>query len=181
MDSIEWGKDGLNQAPPATTRLVTPTTGRSLPQQPHAYPVLIVDDDDAIRDTLAALLEDTGYTVSVAATGREALAVLRAAPTPVVVLLDLIMPEPDGRGVLRAVATDQRLARRHGFIIVTAASETLLDQTQAEMSRLDAGLTLDTVRKPFDIDAMVAVVTRIEQRLHAVHGARGLPQSGSQV
>ncbi|HEX6797683.1 MAG TPA: hypothetical protein VF116_08220 [Ktedonobacterales bacterium] len=91
------------------------------------------------------------------------------------------MPEPDGGGVLRAVATDQRLARHHGFIIVTAASEMLLDQTHAEMSRLDAGLTLDTVRKPFDIDAMVAAVARIEQRLYAVHGARGITHRGARV
>lgn len=172
MDSIDWGKDGIHQAPPTSYRPAALTTRDPPARQPDAFPVLIVDDDDAIRDTLATLLEDAGYATSVAATGREALATLRAAPTPMVVLLDLIMPEPDGRSVLRAVTAEQRLARRHAFIIVTAASEALLNQTQTEVSRLDMGLTLDTVRKPFDIDAVVAAVARIEQRLRVIHHAR---------
>lgn len=145
-------------------------TGDPAAQQPATYPVLIVDDDDAIRDTLVTLLEDAGYATRKAANGGEALAALRAAPTPMVVLLDLIMPEPDGRSVLRAVTADQGLARRHAIIIVTAAAETLLDRAQAEVRRFDSGLTLDAVRKPFDIDAVVAAVARVERRLRAAHG-----------
>ena len=58
--------------------------------QEHAQlaPLLIVDDDEAIRDTIRVLLEGAGYTVSEASTGKEALVLLRESSEPYVVLLD---------------------------------------------------------------------------------------------
>lgn len=181
MDSIDWSRDTLHQAVSMTRLPAALMTHGPAAQQPGAYPVLIVDDDEAIRDTLTTLLEDAGYAIVAASSGREALATLHAASTPMVVLLDLIMPEPDGRSVLRVVAADHQLARRHAFIIITAASEALLDQTQAEVERFDAKLTLDTVRKPFDIDAVVAAVARIERRLHANCSTRSISPGGEPV
>jgi len=59
--------------------------------------VLIVDDDEAILDTLRDVLMDTGYEVWTAAGGAEALARLRHAQAPPdVILVDLMMPEMDG-------------------------------------------------------------------------------------
>jgi CheY-like chemotaxis protein len=73
--------------------------------------VLIVDDDEDIRFTVRAMLEDLGeHTVSEAPDGPSALALLRAATEQYVVLLDLLMPNMDGIEVLRGVARDQRRA-----------------------------------------------------------------------
>src|SRR5262245_58413653 len=55
--------------------------------------VLLVDDDQAIRETLRFALEDAGYQVLEAADGIAALQALRATPTGMVVLLDLMMPK----------------------------------------------------------------------------------------
>jgi CheY-like chemotaxis protein len=51
--------------------------------------VLIVEDDDALREVLPQLLEDTGYSVFTASNGRLALDWLRMQPEGLVILLDL--------------------------------------------------------------------------------------------
>src|SRR6516165_4584281 len=58
--------------------------------------VLVVDDDDAIRETLRSVLEDAGYTVVEDHDGLAAVQRLRRSRTPMVVLLDLMMPGLDG-------------------------------------------------------------------------------------
>lgn len=170
MDTNDWGEDALPDGSPGMRSPMTCTGVAPRTEcRPGAYPVLVVDDDEAIRETLVMVLDDAGFATCAADTGREALARLRSAPTPLVVLLDLVMPEPDGRVVLRAVAANPSLARRHAFIIVTAAAEALVDAAQAELGRLGAWLILDTVRKPFDIDAVVAAVERSQRRLRSAH------------
>jgi two-component system response regulator MprA len=62
---------------------------------PSRHQVLIVDDDDAVRDSLSLLLKASGFEVSTAADGLEALAVLRNG-LPAVLLSDLNMPKMSG-------------------------------------------------------------------------------------
>jgi CheY-like chemotaxis protein len=57
--------------------------------------ILVVDDDLGIRETLAEVLAEEGYSVAIAEHGREALERMRVI-TPCVVLLDLSMPVMDG-------------------------------------------------------------------------------------
>jgi CheY-like chemotaxis protein len=60
--------------------------------------VLVIDDEEMIRDSLIELLEDNGYRAVGAVDGRDALAKLRTSPVPTcVILLDLMMPVMDGR------------------------------------------------------------------------------------
>jgi CheY-like chemotaxis protein len=72
--------------------------------------VLLVDDNQDFRETLAELLASHGMVVGQARNGAEALAALGRDPLPDVVLLDLIMPGLDGHAVLAACAGEQRLA-----------------------------------------------------------------------
>jgi CheY-like chemotaxis protein len=72
--------------------------------------VLIVDDDFDIRDTLADILADEGYTTAAAADGIEALAWLRANPRPCLILLDWMMPRCDGASFRMEQRKDTRLA-----------------------------------------------------------------------
>ena len=92
-------------------------------------PVLIVDDDEDVRDLLSRTLGDDGWTTVVATNGREGLEVLDRT-NPAAVLLDLMMPEVDGFGFLKGL-------RERGstvpVIVVTAKELTLDDQ-----ERLDA-------------------------------------------
>jgi CheY-like chemotaxis protein len=60
-------------------------------------PILVVEDDEDIREAVQDALERRGYRVLVAADGRQALAALRGSdPLPAVILLDLTMPVMSG-------------------------------------------------------------------------------------
>ncbi len=58
--------------------------------------VLVVDDDFALRESICAALEESGFNVASAGNGREALDYLRRQTPPCVVLLDLMMPIMNG-------------------------------------------------------------------------------------
>ncbi|HVM98241.1 MAG TPA: response regulator [Candidatus Acidoferrales bacterium] len=59
-------------------------------------PILVVDDDDAIREALALVLELRGYPAVAVANGAQALKVLDEGLRPCLIVLDLMMPEMDG-------------------------------------------------------------------------------------
>ncbi len=61
-------------------------------------PVLIVDDDEVIRDALREWLEDQEYPVLEAEDGIDALYILDHTPSAVVIVTDYAMPRLDGRG-----------------------------------------------------------------------------------
>ena len=84
--------------------------------------VLVVEDNDAIRQALAGLLEDEGYEVASARNGRDALAQMEAS-APAVIVLDIAMPEMNGielferlkaSPLLRAIPIIVLTASRHG-------------------------------------------------------------------
>ncbi len=121
--------------------------------------VLVVDNDDAIRETARFLLEDAGYDVLEAPDGVIALDVLTRSECPLVVLLDLVMPRLGGIDVLRAARRSGRL-RRHAFVAWTASR---IEIPADLLSALDVPL----VTKPFDLDELLAVVSSATRRLTA--------------
>ena len=66
----------------------------------HARDVLLIDDDQAVRESLALLLETHGYRVVTAADGIQGLIAFREH-APAVVVTDILMPEQDGLGTIR--------------------------------------------------------------------------------
>jgi two-component system response regulator MprA len=82
--------------------------------------LLLVEDDDDIRETLHSVLEHRGLRVIAARNGREAIEMVRASGTrPSLILLDLLMPVMDGEAFLEAQQSDPLLA--HVPVIVTTA------------------------------------------------------------
>jgi CheY-like chemotaxis protein len=73
--------------------------------------MLVVDDDEDIRLSLAEVLEESGWEVTLAANGREALARLRTQAAPSLILLDMMMPVMDGWELMEELQLDERLAR----------------------------------------------------------------------
>jgi CheY-like chemotaxis protein len=72
--------------------------------------VLVVDDDDDVREGVQSFLESEGHTTEGAANGREALSFLRKqANPPCLILLDLMMPVMSGWEVLVELDVDPRL------------------------------------------------------------------------
>ena len=74
-------------------------------------PVLLVDDEPAVRESLAELLELQGYSVVEAGDGRAALDLLHEGLTPCVILLDLWMPQMDGVAFLEQRQREPELAQ----------------------------------------------------------------------
>lgn len=123
--------------------------------------VLIVDDDEMIRDVLQKALRGAGYAIARVGDGEDALEVLRATPHHAVVLLDVMMPGMNGRTVLDKLASDPELARRHAWIVMSANHDALHHIT-AEQS---ADLALIALKKPFEMDDLLATVARQAARL----------------
>jgi two-component system response regulator MprA len=110
--------------------------------------VLIVDDDPAIRKMLVEVLSLEGYPTETAVNGREALEILGKSG-PRLVLLDLLMPEVDGRGVMIALRAQPGEREKHRIILVSAL-------TYLEQSRdLEADGTL---AKPFHVNQLLNVL-----------------------
>lgn len=127
----------------------------------QALGALVVDDDGAIRELVGELLEAEGYIVELAGDGQQALTRLRAAPGPMVVLLDVMMPVLNGVETLQAVAADLTLAARHGFIIVTASSI----GDYAGLPLLIQEFNAPVLMKPFSIEALLAATALVAGRL----------------
>ncbi len=58
--------------------------------------ILLVEDDDDIRESLSELLRSRGYAVTAVTNGRDALARLQSGPAPCIIILDLMLPIMDG-------------------------------------------------------------------------------------
>ena len=76
---------------------------------PDAPLVLVIDDDETVRDLMTRFLLDEGYNVAVAGDGEEGLRRIREL-RPAAVLLDILMPEVDGWTVLQTCKKDPELA-----------------------------------------------------------------------
>jgi len=84
--------------------------------------VLVVDDDASIRAMLGYVLDDEGFAVTEASDGAEAITSL-SADAPDCMVLDLMMPNVDGLGVLRA-RHEQGLATDTRVLVLTAKTDT---------------------------------------------------------
>ena len=107
--------------------------------------VLIVDDDDLVRETLREVIEMAGCSALEASNGKEALKVM-ADHRPCLVIIDLLMPVMTGNELLEAMRREPALAEIP-VIISTSAPD-----------RAPPGVPI--IRKPVDIDSVVASVQR---------------------
>jgi CheY-like chemotaxis protein len=114
--------------------------------------VMVVDDDDEIRDALGSLLELEGYEVMSASNGREALELLEAKK-PDVILLDLMMPVMDGWTFRASQKSDPRFADVP-VVVLTAAG------VQAA-NRVDANHVL---QKPLSFDRITRAIEDVTSR-----------------
>lgn len=115
-----------------------------MPQQ-SSKKVLVVDDDDAIRNMVERVLRREQFEVESARDGFEAIEKL-SRNDYATVLLDLMMPRVDGLGVLRFLETEQKPAR----VIVMTASTNHAHETAA------AAPVFRVLPKPFDIHELVS-------------------------
>jgi CheY-like chemotaxis protein len=109
--------------------------------------IVIVDDEPGTAETLRDVFEDEGYAVQTACDGDEGLAVLRRlAVPPCVVILDLLMPNLDGIGMLNAMKQDPALADLP-VLITTSDPSKAPSGVLIIKKPVNLGVLIDNVRK----------------------------------
>ena len=112
--------------------------------------ILLVDDDEWIRDALGEVLRDEGFSVATAENGRDAIQWLRMRqPASCVVLLDLMMPVMDGVEFLHVKHDDESLSAIPVVIITAAGARHGVERTPD---------IKDFITKPIALRQLMAVL-----------------------
>ena len=114
-------------------------------------PLMIVDDDDDLRQTLAHVIAAYGYEVTAFGDARAALAALEDGQTPFLILLDLMMPGMSG-WEFRAAQLENASLASIPVVVVTAAN--------VASDGMPTLPDVEILRKPFDLDRLLAIIER---------------------
>src|SRR5215831_2486162 len=115
-----------------------------------AQTILVVDDEDEIRQSLRGVLTDEGFGVIEAGDGRRALELVRKA-RPALVILDVWLPEIDGIALLEKIKDDQPALP----VIIICGHANI--EAAVRATRLGAA---DFIEKPFSLEALLASIGR---------------------
>ena len=111
--------------------------------------LLLVEDDDDVRNALADLLESEGFRVAQARNGQDALDFLRSHEPPSVILLDLMMPVMDGWTFCEIQQATPELARIP-LLVCTAAGNRNLPVTKNRV-----------IKKPIDLPHLLSEIRKL--------------------
>jgi CheY-like chemotaxis protein len=114
--------------------------------------ILVVDDDDDIREVMQELLAAEGFDVDVAKDGIDALGKLEVAASPPLILLDMMMPRMEGEAFLKALRAKPALA---DALVVIISGNTAARDKAGDLQA--AGCLV----KPFELDELLGLVRRI--------------------
>lgn len=138
--------------------LATVPTPSVLPSPSSEATVLVADDDPHTLAIVGELLRPN-HSVRAARSGERALALARLAPLPDLILLDVVMPQPDGHAVLAQLKADP-LTRDIPVIFITA-----LDSQEDQLSGFQLG-AVDYITKPISPPVVLA---RVRTQLELKH------------
>ena len=115
---------------------------------PENHSILVVEDDQDVREAMVQVLESEGYVAVPAGDGEEAVDRLRDGLEPCLILLDLMMPRMDGWQFI-----EHQRQQQSSIPIVVVSAYGSGEQVRA------TGIA-EYMRKPVDIDALLALVAR---------------------
>lgn len=117
--------------------------------------ILIVDDEPQATTLLEMLLSSRGYETVAVNESSEAFDVAKET-SPDLIILDLMMPEPDGFKVCRMLRADVR------FLLTPILIITALDDTDSRIVAFGAGAD-DYLIKPYNVDELVSIIKALLQ------------------
>jgi CheY-like chemotaxis protein len=132
------------------------TRARGGPASDSSPELLLVDDDQELRELLAVTLRERGFSVVTAGNGQEALDRLRSAALPAAVLLDLNMPTMNGWQFCAAKKADAALKALPVIVLSAAANK-----DPASPYYLDVD---EVVIKPIAIEPLLLAIERLLDR-----------------
>jgi CheY-like chemotaxis protein len=130
------------------------------------WKVLIVDDEQDLRDSFRELLEGEGYTVLEAANGRAALDILRTSRYPLVVLLDMMMPLMRGDSVIDTLIKERALPGKHVIALLTASPATVPRAIQSVLTKFQ----IEVIRKTLPMEELLALIEQAQERITLQQG-----------
>ena len=122
------------------------------PPEANQQTILLVDDEESIRDLVTSALSRFGYKVITASNGMEAIEIYKEKQDLIaLVVLDLMMPEMDGRRCLSEILEIDPDA----FILVATGNS-----ESDETSKIQSNLLKGFIRKPFDISDLMRLIRK---------------------
>jgi len=116
--------------------------------------VLIVDDDDSVRDLIEFIVRKEGFRIEKAADGEEALAKARAT-NPDLILLDLMLPKFGGFEILRELQSDET-----GSIPIVIITGRYTDHSTSDMIKQEPNVR-DFLEKPVRPQVLTALIHKL--------------------
>src|SRR5262245_8032226 len=129
--------------------------------------ILVIDDEEIMREILETLLTREGYEVRLAASGAEGLDLARALPFDAAIV-DIMMPGIDGIATLDEL---KRIDEDLAVVIITA-----FGSIESAISAMKAG-AFDYITRPFKNEEVLVVVRNAIERRQLLHENRNLRQS----
>lgn len=122
-----------------------------------AKQILVIDDEQGVRDSFEMALEGQGYALMTAASGEEGVAKAAEQP-PDLVFLDLNMPGIDG------VETMRRLQAKHDDVLIYIVTAYYPDFMEPLARAADDGLVFELAQKPLSIDEIRTITRGVLER-----------------
>lgn len=119
--------------------------------------VLIIDDEELIREEVRETLEDCGYRCVEAASASEALEMLRQDTSISIAIVDIRMPGMDGLTMMRKAIEDKQINHELEFVVTSGHGS-----TQERIDSLQKG-AVEFLQKPFDFLRLIQVVERAQE------------------
>jgi CheY-like chemotaxis protein len=119
----------------------------------NCHSILVVEDDEGIRESMRDLLELEGYEVQTAENGEIGLRMIEDLESPCVILLDLMMPVMDGWQFLQALRDGADPERARIPVIVVSAA--------ADVADVKSRFGCDVMSKPVDVDRLLDTTRRV--------------------
>lgn len=136
---------------PLSTKQLTPQRIKKV-----SHPALVIEDDDHTAEILSSHLEFTGFQVVRASTMKEARSMLAKA-SPLVIILDLMLPDGHGLDLLRDLSLDPR--HKHIPVVIVTACE------RSEGHSSTHPLLIEWICKPFSGEKLNGVLEQAKERL----------------
>jgi signal transduction histidine kinase len=149
-EALRWQPDARDTSPFSVVEGLGSASSPAGAGAGRGKHIILADDNVDMRDYVRRLLQAHGYVVEAFGNGAQALEVARTA-APDLVLTDVMMPELDGFGLLRAIRNDPQLASVPVIVLSARAGE------EAKVEGLEAGAD-DYLIKPFAARELIARV-----------------------
>jgi CheY-like chemotaxis protein len=117
-------------------------------------PIMVIDDDEDIREMLRIVLEVSGYSVETVADGAEGWDHLAAGPLPSLIILDLMMPRMDGEQFISKL----RASAQPNIPVIIMSGQNGATERARDV-HADAVLM-----KPVDLDVLLGTIAQFVSR-----------------